>query len=111
MRFAMYPAGIIFTSVVREQYRTPSGCCPPIQLPRLRGFSAHPIQKLVPHSREGQKPRLAVVQAERRAREWNAEEGVLGLIARHQLRDLLALIRGHGDAVSGVADGIVHAAD
>ena len=43
--------------------------------------SPHPIQNLVPHPRERQEPRLAVVQAERRAGEWNADERILGLVS------------------------------
>jgi hypothetical protein len=43
----------------------------------------HPIQKLVPSSGQGQKPRPPVVQPQRRPRKRNLRKGVLRLIPCH----------------------------
>src|SRR5438094_3856042 len=72
-------------------------------------ISAHPIEKLVPGSRERQEPRLSVVQTQRRSGEWNPDKRILRLISRHHFRDLLPLIRRHGDTMPRIPDGEVHA--
>src|SRR5579863_4934346 len=78
--------------------------------------STHPIQQFVPHARKRQEPRLTVVQAERRAGEWNADERILwfgfaGTIGSHEFGDFLSLISRHGDAVTGIAESVKHAVE
>src|ERR1051326_1915752 len=70
---------------------------------------AHPVQHLVPRARKGQEPWLAVIESQRRSGKWNPHKGILRLVSRHHFGNLLPLIRGHGDTVPGIADGVVHA--
>src|SRR5689334_7355512 len=78
---------------------------------RNSASSADPIQKLVPSSREGQEPGLARVESEWRLRERDADQRILHLVSRHHLGNLLPLVSGHGNAVSGVSNSVVHAVD
>src|SRR5208283_3226279 len=96
----------------RASLRAGWGGCPHMNL--SADYSAHPIQKLVPRAGQWQEPRLAVVQAKRRTGKRDAGEWVFWLVSTHtisghEFSDLPALIRGHGDAMSGVAEGVVHA--
>src|SRR5271170_3930582 len=73
--------------------------------------STYPIQKLIPRPGERQEPRLAVVEAERRAGKRNADERIIGLVSGDEFGDFLALPGGHGDAVSGIAERVVDAVE
>src|ERR1700686_2848085 len=68
-RFRFRSSGVSWKVAVPQ-----NSCGPDLEL-------THPIQKLVPRPGERQKPRLAVVQAKRRAGEWNAYKRIVRFVA------------------------------
>src|SRR5260370_29141076 len=70
-----------------------------------------PIEEFVPEAGGGEEPGAAVVEAEGSAGEGDGDEGIIVAAAENRLRDFVAEIGGHADAVAGVAEGEVEAVE